>query len=204
MKRWGGDLPYGLKRCRGNDGRHASDVKPSPTTCRRGLDRAWPHSMTSGDEQPHESDVEPSPTTRRRGLDRAWLRSMTGGDDPQHASDVKPSPSPTPTHSPARCPRNQSPECGDKRRDQQRKTDGRADEVRHATSRVAMFAEMERMEIHEGCELPRDGFGQGFLRSGALCERRSTARAPNRRGDNTSAGSPPARLAGDVGHQLEA
>jgi len=31
--------------------RHESDVKPSPTTCRRGLDRAGLHSMTGGDDQ---------------------------------------------------------------------------------------------------------------------------------------------------------
>ena len=57
--------------------RHDSDVKPSPTTRRRGLDRAWLHLMTGGDDQPHASDVKPSPTTCRRGLDRAGLRSMT-------------------------------------------------------------------------------------------------------------------------------
>ena len=76
----------------GDDQSHESDVKPSPTTCRRGLDRAGLHLMTGGDDQPHESDVKPSPATCRRGLDRAGLHSMTGGDDQPHESDVKPSP----------------------------------------------------------------------------------------------------------------
>ncbi len=37
-------------RGKGRDQPHESDVKPSPTTRRRGLDRAWLHSMTAGDD----------------------------------------------------------------------------------------------------------------------------------------------------------